>query len=84
MFPDYCFTGVFVSSWLGGFLLWLGEWFIKHVPLVKHIYSASKQISQALNPAVDNAPAFRFEIDHQNIKKIKNNVHWNNDSISKT
>mmetsp|Transcript_2095 Transcript_2095/g.3572 ORF Transcript_2095/g.3572 Transcript_2095/m.3572 type:complete len:295 (+) Transcript_2095:381-1265(+) len=52
-------TGVFVSSWLGGFLLWLGEWFIKHVPLVKHIYSASKQISQALNPAVDNAPAFR-------------------------
>jgi len=52
-------TGVFVSSWVGGGLLWVGEWFIKNIPLVKHIYSASKQISQALNPNVENAPAFR-------------------------
>lgn len=51
-------TGVFMTSWLGGAFLWLGEWFIQKVPIVKHVYSASKQISQALNPS-DNAPAFR-------------------------
>lgn len=28
----------------------LGEFFIKRLPLVKHIYSASKQVSGALNP----------------------------------
>jgi len=52
-------TGVFVSSWLGGALLWVGEWFIRKLPIVKHIYSASKQISQAVNPDSDNTPAFR-------------------------
>jgi uncharacterized membrane protein len=30
--------------------LTLGEWIIKRLPLVKHIYSASKQVSGALNP----------------------------------
>eukprot|EP00899_Mesostigma_viride_P027856 jgi/Mesvir1/8255/Mv12526-RA.1 len=44
------FTGVFVSSWIGASVLWLGEWFIKRVPFIKHIYSASKQISSAISP----------------------------------
>jgi uncharacterized membrane protein len=36
--------GVFFSSWLGSWMLALGEWIIKRLPLVKHIYSASKQV----------------------------------------
>ena len=36
-----------------------GEWIINKLPIVKHVYSASKQISGALNPS-DNAPAFRY------------------------
>jgi uncharacterized membrane protein len=36
-------VGVFFSSWLGNTLLGVGEWIIKRLPLVKHIYSASKQ-----------------------------------------
>eukprot|EP00775_Hariotina_reticulata_P005637 gene5637-5876_t len=43
-------TGVFFSSWLGSWMLAFGEWIIKRLPLVKHIYSASKQVSGALNP----------------------------------
>ena len=39
-----CIAGVFVSSWLGGLLLQVGEWIIKKLPLVKHIYSAAKQV----------------------------------------
>nr|AFK36252.1 unknown [Lotus japonicus] len=42
--------GVFVSSWIGGTVFWIGEWFIKQMPLVRHIYSASKQISAAISP----------------------------------
>ena len=38
-------TGVFVSSWIGGILLSIGEWIIKKLPLVKHIYSAAKQVT---------------------------------------
>lgn len=52
-------TGVFVSSWLGGALLWTGEWFIHKLPIVGHVYSASKQISQAVNPDSETSPAFR-------------------------
>lgn len=37
-------VGVFFSSWLGTALLNIGEWMIKRLPLVKHIYSASKQV----------------------------------------
>ena len=44
------FVGVFVSSWMGATVFWLGEWFIKRMPFVKHIYSASKQISAAISP----------------------------------
>ncbi|XP_062202199.1 protein LIKE COV 3-like [Phragmites australis] len=39
-----------MSSWLGASLLGLGEFFIKKMPLVRHIYSASKQISAAISP----------------------------------
>jgi uncharacterized membrane protein len=41
-------TGVFMSSWLGGTLLSIGEFIIKRLPLVKHIYSASKQVRRCL------------------------------------
>jgi len=53
------FTGVFVSSWFGGILLSIGEWTIRKVPLVKHIYSASKQIGAAVNPGDEQAKAFK-------------------------
>ncbi|XP_008785659.1 protein LIKE COV 3-like [Phoenix dactylifera] len=43
-------VGMFMSSWLGTSLLSLGEWFIKKMPLVRLIYSASKQISAAISP----------------------------------
>ncbi|XP_020255348.1 protein LIKE COV 1-like [Asparagus officinalis] len=43
-------VGVFMSSWLGASVLDLGEWFIKKMPLVSYIYSASKQISAAVSP----------------------------------
>lgn len=43
-------VGVFVSSWLGSTVFWVGEWFIKRMPFVRHLYSASKQISAAISP----------------------------------
>jgi len=63
---DYCFVGfgfltsiafiflvgVFMSSWLGASVLNLGEWFIKRMPFVRHIYNASKQISTAISPGL--------------------------------
>ncbi|TYI79495.1 hypothetical protein E1A91_D05G026500v1 [Gossypium mustelinum] len=42
--------GVFMSSWLGASVLGLGEWFIKRMPFIRHIYNASKQISSAISP----------------------------------
>jgi uncharacterized membrane protein len=39
---------VFMSSWLGSTLLSLGEVIIKRLPLVKHIYSASKQVRRCM------------------------------------
>ncbi|KAF6157854.1 hypothetical protein GIB67_003754 [Kingdonia uniflora] len=44
------FVGIFVSSWTGATVIWIGEWFIKRMPFVKHIYSASKQVSSAISP----------------------------------
>lgn len=46
------FVGVFASSWIGATVFWLGEWFIKRMPFVKHLYSASKQISAAVSPGI--------------------------------
>ncbi|EXB94678.1 hypothetical protein L484_001886 [Morus notabilis] len=51
-------VGVFMSSWLGASVLSLGEWFIKRMPLVRHIYNASKQISAAISPD-QNTQAFK-------------------------
>ncbi|XP_010246268.1 PREDICTED: protein LIKE COV 2-like [Nelumbo nucifera] len=52
------FVGIFVSSWMGATVFWLGEWFIKRMPFVRHIYSASKQISAAISPD-QNTTAFK-------------------------
>ncbi|KAF2293148.1 hypothetical protein P3X46_018391 [Hevea brasiliensis] len=52
------FVGVFVSSWIGSTVFWLGEWFIKRMPFVRHLYSASKQISAAISPD-QNTTAFK-------------------------
>ncbi|XP_023518691.1 protein LIKE COV 2-like [Cucurbita pepo subsp. pepo] len=52
------FVGIFVSSWLGATLFWLGEWFIQRMPFVRHLYSASKQISSAISPD-QNTTAFK-------------------------
>lgn len=52
------FVGVFMSSWLGASVLSLGEWFIKRMPFVRHIYNASKQISAAISPN-QNTQAFK-------------------------
>ncbi|KAJ9548730.1 hypothetical protein OSB04_021273 [Centaurea solstitialis] len=54
----HIFDGVFMSSWLGASVLSLGEWFIKRMPFVRHIYNASKQISSAINPD-QNTQAFK-------------------------
>ncbi|KAE9604141.1 hypothetical protein Lal_00002402 [Lupinus albus] len=50
--------GVFVSSWMGATVFSIGEWVIKKMPFVKHIYSASKQISAAVSPD-QNTTAFK-------------------------
>eukprot|EP00951_Prasinocladus_malaysianus_P008247 scaffold59587_cov43-Prasinocladus_malaysianus.AAC.1 len=57
--PATRWVGVFVSSYFGGVLLSLGEWIIRKVPVVKHVYSASKQISAAVNPNQEQAKAFK-------------------------
>ncbi|XP_074582085.1 protein LIKE COV 1-like [Curcuma longa] len=51
-------VGVFMSSWLGTSTLNLGEWFIKRMPFIRHIYNASKQISSAVSPD-QNKQAFK-------------------------
>ncbi|KAK8663782.1 hypothetical protein V6N13_083587 [Hibiscus sabdariffa] len=52
------FVGVFVSSWMGAAVFSVGEWVIKRMPFVRHIYSASKQISAAISPD-QNTTAFK-------------------------
>ncbi|KAK4777996.1 hypothetical protein SAY87_018183 [Trapa incisa] len=51
-------VGVFMSSWLGASVLSLGEWFIRRMPFIRHIYNASKQISAAISPD-QNMQAFK-------------------------
>ncbi|KAL6211316.1 hypothetical protein ACLB2K_016543 [Fragaria x ananassa] len=51
-------VGVFASSWMGATVFSVGEWFIKRMPFMKHIYSASKQISAAISPD-QNTTAFK-------------------------
>ncbi|CAK9162617.1 unnamed protein product, partial [Ilex paraguariensis] len=43
---------------MGATVFWIGEWIIKRMPFVKHIYSASKQISAAVSPD-QNTTAFK-------------------------
>jgi uncharacterized membrane protein len=43
-------TGVLASSWIGSAALGLGEWVLRRLPLVSHVYSAAKQVSLALDP----------------------------------
>ncbi|KAF3574038.1 hypothetical protein F2Q69_00058786 [Brassica cretica] len=52
------FVGIFASSWLGSTVFWLGEQFIKRMPFVRHLYSASKQVSTAISPD-QNTTAFK-------------------------
>ena len=52
-------TGVFTSSWVGTAFLGLGEYIIRKVPLVKHIYSAAKQVSAAVSPDHESSHSFR-------------------------
>ncbi|CAI0396188.1 unnamed protein product [Linum tenue] len=52
------FVGIFASSWFGSTVFWLGEWLIKQMPFVKHLYSASKQLSAAISPD-QNTTAFK-------------------------
>ncbi|GLT75188.1 hypothetical protein SLA2020_469300 [Shorea laevis] len=52
------FVGVFVSSWLGAAVFSVGEWIIKRMPFVRHLYSASKQISAVISPD-QNTSAFK-------------------------
>ncbi|KAG1676037.1 hypothetical protein FOA52_014902 [Chlamydomonas sp. UWO 241] len=52
-------TGVFISSWVGNTLLGIGEVVIQWMPIIKHIYSASKQVSAALNPESESTNAFQ-------------------------
>ncbi|GJW72402.1 putative reverse transcriptase domain-containing protein [Tanacetum coccineum] len=54
-------VGIFASSWMGATVFWVGEWFIKRMPFVKHIYSASKQISVAISPVDFHMNAFQRE-----------------------
>ena len=56
------FIGMFASSWVGATVFWIGEWFIKRMPFVKHIYSASKQISTAISPG--NTVIFGLKIHY--------------------
>lgn len=52
-------VGVFTSTWLGSMSIGMGEIIIKRVPLVKHIYSAAKQVSAAVSPDNGAANSFR-------------------------
>lgn len=52
-------TGVFASSWVGRAFSNLGELIIHRLPLVKHIYSAAKQVSGAIAPDHETANSFR-------------------------
>ncbi|KAL4421546.1 hypothetical protein ABPG75_010837 [Micractinium tetrahymenae] len=52
-------VGVFTSTWLGSVSIGMGEYIIKRVPLVKHIYSAAKQVSAAVSPDNEATNSFR-------------------------
>ena len=49
------FAGILGQSWLGSLLIRFSEWVMMKVPVVTQIYSATKQIGQALDPHSENA-----------------------------
>ena len=55
-------TGLLGSSWLGQLLLWGGEVIVAKVPFVSSIYSATKQIGNAMNPSKDSSAFQEFVI----------------------
>lgn len=48
-------AAVFTSTWLGSVTMGMGEYIIRRLPLVKHIYSAAKQVGCSSAPAASNA-----------------------------
>lgn len=56
----HCLTGVFASSWVGTAFVSIGEYIIRKLPLVKHIYSAAKQVSAAVAPDHEASNSFRL------------------------
>ena len=53
-------VGLLASSWAGAAALSVGEWIIRRLPLAKHVYSAAKQVSNALKPGdASGAGSFR-------------------------
>jgi uncharacterized membrane protein len=61
--------GIFVSSWVGSTVFWVGEWFIKKMPFMRHIYSASKQVSTAVSPGNVILAQFQSYV-HQNVDHL--------------
>lgn len=57
-------TGVFASSWIGSAFVGLGEYIIRKLPLIKHIYSAAKQVSAAVSPDHEAKNSFRYVTLH--------------------
>lgn len=57
-------VGIFVSSWVGSTIFWVGEWFIKKMPFVRHIYCASKQVSTAVSPGTQLQFYVHQNVDH--------------------
>lgn len=56
----FCIIGVFASSWIGSAFVGLGEYIIRKLPLIKHIYSAAKQVSAAVSPDHGANNSFRY------------------------
>ncbi|QDZ23206.1 hypothetical protein HOP50_09g57460 [Chloropicon primus] len=48
-------SGMLAQSWVGGFFIQLSENIFAKVPFVTQIYSAAKQIGQAIDPKTENA-----------------------------
>lgn len=69
-------VGIFVSSWVGSTIFWVGEWFIKKMPFVRHIYSASKQVSTAISPGI--LPYTNIFMTHWHYHQ----PHWTNELTS--
>ena len=64
------FAGVFASSWIGAALVGIGEYIIRKLPLVKHIYNAAKQVSGAVSPDHETANSFRYEEFHFSLVQL--------------